>query len=143
MAHAVRNKILLVSAIAGIGLGMYAVATAGEYGPLVCLECTVAAPYPDPNTQAFLDNQTDWNLWPWPAGDIYHVCNGEYCTSYRVTTSGQYYGYDRKRMEGFERYGRTREGGSGSVGGSGGGMVGSGGMGIPTVTVGDPEKADK
>ncbi|SFK67864.1 hypothetical protein SAMN04487938_1572 [Lysobacter sp. cf310] len=134
-------------AIAGVWL------VAAERGPFICDNgCQIAHPLPDEETAEYVEQMKPlFNQWFgevfWNKGDIYIICNADYCAKYYITDNFGLYGTTDGRMtrtdggagSGYGGGGGAETGGSGgynpawSSGGSGGGVGGSG-----RVNVGDP-----
>ena len=123
---------------------------ADTYGPLQCNACWVQVPTPDVATRAFLKSYVDANsyqaygrpFYKQNPGDELIICNGEACTTYKMTQSRDWHGIKREPIRGS----RPAGGGGSGVGRGGGvhakpiggGSFSGGGGRTGTVTVGGP-----
>ena len=126
---------------------------AAERGPYECDNgCGIDYPPPDPATLDYIERMKPlFNQWFgdmfWNKGDIYIICNANYCAKYYITDDFGLFGTSDGRMEResgdgsgtSSGGGETGESGGYSPGWDGGGGGGSTGGSTGTVRVGDPQ----
>jgi len=119
-----------VVALSAATVASFLVVFADEWGPYGCVgACNVSIPAPDSTTRSTLDRLSGVV----GIGDMITVCNGDFCSIYKVSSNHGYLGQSRtpRNPPGEEVPDPPPLGGGGNGGGSGGGGSPPGGGYVP------------
>ena len=92
----ITKKGFALAALSAATVASLVVVFAGDWGPYGCAgACNVSIPAPDSATKSTLDRLNGIVS----VGDMITICNGEYCSVYKVSSNQGYLGQSRTRRE--------------------------------------------